>query len=591
MALRYIVVLGAKCSIGKSILENSINTFLYCPWNSAATLYAIKNNIDFRIMNNEDIDYSNYVVDMDNTQYYTTSNVAQVKKYVPLTLKYTFNEEKYTELSNSKLVLNFTNSLSIVANSVFVNGNQVSMEDIVYEDNELIVPVTGRSGTLQLSVAPVQAGRMASFARISYSKSGITMSDTVGIVCLDVPTLTINAPSLISETQFEVSGITNANEKVSLKINGELVGNVVSKKDGTFSRKIKLPVSPVHGTAYDITATLESDTSVSSSTSVTYNTGAPILTQFDMYYYGHDLKYLNLLDVQTKANPIWPSKPLKFVVHFDNADNVTEVFVTSTKNGIVSRMQAFPTQNAGEYIAEGFFDSTNSSYVPGTINILYSTKTTVEEYTADLKKEELPNAWRDSKTEIISDTDDEYKADITLSNGDEVAFEVQENVSVSELRSTLLDSEESVSQYSLRTRATEEWDIIIDFFEDLFSEYTGNVWSNVEDLATTDENQDIIAVLKDDTEQKLIYVFWDSAKEAFRTVGIQFLGTQWIYENSIGLSWGDSAAAWGFIANAANVVIHSYENAISINDAEADIRMSTSLTDEQKAYLRILKRK
>ena len=585
--LRYVMLLGSKCSVGENLLTNSSKAFLYCPWTSKATVYAIKNDVDFYVLEDEDIDYSNYVVDMDATQYYTTANVAQVEKYVPLTLNYKFADDYYSDLSNCKIKLTLTSSLSIVPNSIFLNGKQVSMEDISYEDNELIVPVSEQSGTLQLSVTPVEAGKMMSTAEITYNRSGTNGSDIVGIIWLDVPMLTINAPSLISGNEFEVSGVTSANETVSLTVNGESVGTVISKKDGTFSKTITLPMPPVHGTAYTVAAVLESDTSVSTSTTVTYNTEAPILTQFDMYYYGHDLKYLNLLDTQTKANSIWPSKPLKFVVHFDNADSVTEVFVTSTKNGIVSRMQAFPTENTGEFIAEGFFVENSSSYVPGTINVQYSTKTTVEDYASDLTKEELPDEWSNSTAVVVSDTENEYQADITLSNGDEVAFDVQENVSLDQLRSTLLstgDTPAVASTYSLSVASTEDWDIVKGFFEDLFSEYKDNVWSNVEDIATADEEQDVVAVIKDDTEQTLLYVFWDSAKDAFRTVGIKFVGTYWIHENSIGVSWGDCASAWGFIADGANVIVHGYNNAVSLNDAEADIRMSTTLTDEQKAY-------
>lgn len=188
----------------------------------------------------------------------------------------------------------------------------------------------------------------------------------------------------------------------------------MSKKDGTFTKEVSLPESPVHGKAYTVSATLKSDAAVSTSDSVTYDKGAPILTKFDLYYYGHDLKYLNLLNAEMKANSIWPSKPLKFVVHFDNYEDIANVFVTSTKNGITSRMQAYATETPGEYIAEGFFDKTNSSYVPGTINVLYDTKTTVENYTKEITKDDLPDAWKNSTVDVISDDNSDYRANITI---------------------------------------------------------------------------------------------------------------------------------------------------------------------------------
>lgn len=137
---------------------------------------------------------------------------------------------------------------------------------------------------------------------------------------------------------------------------------------------------------------------------------------------------------------------------------------------------------------------------------------------------------------------------------------------------------------SPQTASSDDWEAVLSFFNDLKDEYKDNVMSNAENLTTSDEEQDIAIVVKDDTANKLIYVFWDSAKDAFRTASIKFLGTNWVYENSIDVSWGDSAAAWGFIANSANVVIHTYDNIISLEDAEADIKMSSTLSEDQKAY-------
>ena len=106
--------------------------------------------------------------------------------------------------------------------------------------------------------------------------------------------------------------------------------------------------------------------------------------------------------------------------------------------------------------------------------------------------------------------------------------------------------------------------------------------SNAEELHKTDQEQDVAIVIKDDAKDRLIYVFWDSAKEAFYTAGIKFLGTNWIYENSIGVSWADSAVAWGFIANGANVIIHTYNDFVNLEAVEADIK-SSNLSSEQKA--------
>ena len=183
--------------------------------------------------------------------------------------------------------------------------------------------------------------------------------------------LKLNVPSQTSHASFDVTGVTAASEVVILSINGIQVGTATAKKDGTFSTRISVPATPISGTSYTVTGRLRGDTSVVSSETVIYQVDAPTLTQFDMYYYAHDLQKLDLLntDGTRQTNSIYPNHPVKFVVKFDNYDRIGKVFVTSTKSGITNKMQAYSTSTPGEFIAEGYFDGTNTSYVPGTINV------------------------------------------------------------------------------------------------------------------------------------------------------------------------------------------------------------------------------
>ena len=590
--LRYVMILSPSCSIGTKAFNNSPKMFLYCNWVSDATLYAIKNNVPFQMLSGEDVDYSSYIVDMEQSSFYTSSNVAQVEEFVPMTLRYVIDESAFAQASNLKLYLTFTDSLSISANSITLDGEPLPLDDTNFEDNQLILPITKAEGLLQFSTTPIASGMMAAYAQVSYTMDNQKHTDTIGIIHLDVPLLAITVPNLTGEHSFDLTGVTAPSEKVVLQIDGAPVGECTAKKDGTFSTTVSLPSTTTHGTTHTVSAYLQSDPTIATSTTIVYSEDAPILTKFDLYYYGHDLKYLNVLSAATtqKANSIWPAKPLKFVVHFDNAESVANVFVVSTKNGVSSRMQAFPTGNEGEYVAEGFFENTSSSYVPGKLNVHYTTKSTLADYNKAYTDEELPVAWRDSTTEVLTDTNELYEASITLSNDDQVEYTRQDNVTLSQLQSALLYSPETalsskiMPARSLAMRSGgEEWEAVVGFFKDLVETYGDNVISNAEELSTAEES-DAVAVIKDDTSGTLLYVFWDSAKDAFRTEGIKFLGTNWIYENSIGVSWADSAAAWGFIANSANVVIHTYDNMISIDDASADIRSSTTLSAEQKEY-------
>ena len=101
---------------------------------------------------------------------------------------------------------------------------------------------------------------------------------------------------------------------------------------------------------------------------------------------------------------------IKFVVKFDNYDSVGKVYIASTRSGITNKMQANPTSIPGEFVAEGFFEDAETSYIPGTINVLYSTKGAVEDYTSDLTSDQIPDGWKNATTEVITNTSTEYKA-------------------------------------------------------------------------------------------------------------------------------------------------------------------------------------
>lgn len=250
-------------------------------------------------------------------------------------------------------------------------------------------------------------------------------------------------------------------------------------------------------------------------------------------------------------------------------------------------MEAVAVGTNGDYVAEGYFEDPDSGYVPGTINVYYTTKTEVDDYTSDISKEDLPDEWKNSDVNVIDKTDDHYLANITLADGEEYSYEINQNISLSTLQYELLGIE-PIQTFSRRTllasaSADEDWTAVLSFFKDLKKKYEKNVISNVEDIAT-DEERDLSAAIFDDTKNTITYVFWDSAKDALRSASIKFLGSYWVYENSIGVSWADSAKAWGFMSGMANVVVHTYNDMISIEDAEADIMSSTTLTAAEKEY-------
>lgn len=65
------------------------------------------------------------------------------------------------------------------------------------------------------------------------------------------------------------------------------------------------------------------------------------------------------------------AKPV-FTVTFDNAERLSHVYVTSTKDGETKYLEAKP-QNDG-YVTDGYFDPADEAYIPGTVSVEYTKK-------------------------------------------------------------------------------------------------------------------------------------------------------------------------------------------------------------------------
>ena len=574
---------GINCTFGNGVYNNSPNLTVYCKPNSDAALYAIENDVPFLLIAADPMDYSDFVIDMDQTEFYTSASIAVVNNYVPLTLSYYIKNNQYSAISNPKIVISLSNGLELIEKSVMVNSSPVNY---TYENGKLTIPISVSKGTIHLSVTPVTTGTMAAYAQFNYTSSS-NKTERIGIVYLDIPLLTLFAPSQVIESSFEVSGITKPNEVIDIVFGETVLRSLTSKKDGTYTTSITLPTDLIAGKGYEIKAVLRSDNTVSATQTVIYRSDKPVLTQFDMYYYSHSLQKIDLLNAAGSrvSTEIYPGKPFKFVVRFDNSDSVDTVYITSTKNGITNKMTACPTSNVGEFIAEGYFDGTNEkTYVPGNINVHYTVHFTAEDFEVDLPYDELPIEWQNAVIEDTS-TSEVKSGRITLENGAIVEYEVREGLTPYEAREMFLPSDDSPILRSRSASASEEDEalqFIINFFKDLGKKYKENVTSNVEDLAK--EGQNGVAVIHDDLGERFRYVFWDPVKNTVETVGIKYVGTYFLQENSPGLSWSESGQAWGYIWAMGKTVVHTFNDVESVNETRANIRSSTTLSEEEKAY-------
>ena len=234
-----------------------------------------------------------------------------------------------------------------------------------------------------------------------------------------------------------VEGIAPPSSNVDIYVGDELVGSAASVKSGNYSAEISIP-SPVNYNKYTITARSQKDSGqVEASAEVAYQDAVPTLSSLYMYYTDHYKTHKYELSNQP-VKPIIvynPSCGLKFEAYFDNVENVDKVYIVSTRNNQKKYMDASWDETKGCFVAEGQFEGTNSSYVPGEITVEYTKKRKEVPISSTIDTDTMlgymDDAVKDCVTNVTENTDTSYKASISVAEeltgllGDEINMAVE----------------------------------------------------------------------------------------------------------------------------------------------------------------------
>lgn len=141
---------------------------------------------------------------------------------------------------------------------------------------------------------------------------------------------------------------------------------------------------------------------------------------------------IDLLGEQPRVPMSAGSKPV-FTVTFDNTELLNQVFVTSTKDNETKYLEAM--LQGGKYVTDGYFDSNDTNYIPGTISVTYSKKAVkVDESDSigvDTLKTQL-TAQGVSSRNVKTETDGTITAEIVLNDTLSAMSDVYFDAAVSE---------------------------------------------------------------------------------------------------------------------------------------------------------------
>ena len=294
--------------------------------------------------------------------------------FIPMKLEYELKNAD--NLKNKKIEVIIPKTCNYVEGSLMVNKKAPSGIQSI-RDRLLTFNVDEPKGTVSFMLDPKSYGTMDSAARLVYTEGGTTKSDLIGVYHEKRMPLTCFADANINSASFKVQGFAPPQAEVTLSVEGGNTITATASKAGYYKGTLELS-EPTNGKKYRVTAQAQSGTeTVTSETTVKYDTSEPQLEEFLLDYYGHGTDTYNLLDEVEMRKPIIfnPKSTYRFRVKVSNADQISALEVVSTRNNVRKSMEAHYDASTGYFVAEGWFDENNPGYVPGGLTVEYQKKT------------------------------------------------------------------------------------------------------------------------------------------------------------------------------------------------------------------------
>lgn len=581
--LDYVTIPAMKCSIAYDAFSNC-KAVIRCKENSDAMLYAFQYGMDFELIAFDEGDLERLALDMDNSALYATGDTAIVTDYVPMTLKYKLNDD--VSPTDMTLTVSFTANTYLNERGGAVTLDGRTVENYTYaktsSGDTLTVPVTEREGVLRFSVMPYETGTIAAYGSFICKLNGTDSQDVIGLVYLTVPVLTLDLPQFTSEKTFTANGMTAGGAQLVFKVGDTEVGSAAAKKDGTYSARLTLPGTPEDGKTYTVTASLKDDETVTTSAVITYNEAAPRATRFDMYYLSTPSKYVDLLAVDGSRYTFSfaPGSPFKFVIQFENYDKLGDVIVTSTRSGVTSKIKAEPTETPGEYIAEGYFTSPGELYLPGTIELKYTTVVELEDVKTNLTRDDLNDYWKNSTFAEESDEEGNLSGKIVFEDGDFLEISVKD-YTAEELYAEYFGTSSPQFQRRIDNGSVASVngvgaDIFSEILSDFVQEYGSSVITNGVD----------VAVLHNEQNRSFDYIYIDPIADTIGKTCVKYGSAAGIVKG-VGAApkyLSDAATGTGVILGEIEAGIHCGQNIVNIHKARDSINNSNMSAAQKEQY-------
>ena len=383
-----------------------------------------------------DIEQLRYL-DSSKCSFDTNVNAISSGGLITVRGSYEFKDYRKNEVNVDHLEIEIPDGCNYISDSLRIDGKRVAN---VSEENKLVrVPIDKKKGVFTYNIKPIEYGTISTSTKINFTASGEYRKEQIGAADVEIPYVTLSAPSATSEKNITVSGLAVPNTTVGIYDGDHRIGTAVSSKSGKWNKNVTL-----YGTSEDSVHNIQAKIYIGTAkeqksevVSVAYSPKAISIERFIMYY--NNSSKVDLTDIAYKAKPVIsfnPAYPFTFSVRLSNNEDVDYVYIVSTKNGTQKSMKASYDANSGNWIATGYFDD-NHSYVPGVLSVEFKGKKNnyVVQFNQESEEtlEELPDKIKNGSYNITENTYDKqtdtgsYGGEVTLADEDKT--EIEFNVS------------------------------------------------------------------------------------------------------------------------------------------------------------------
>ncbi len=376
---------------------------------------------------------------LDSAKCSYTANTTEITSggLLSMRLEYAFKELRKSEVSNVRLQISIPTGCTYVANSLTVDGTLSSK--VTESSNSISIPLSDTKGVVRFQVKPIEYGTLSTTATISFTGSKRTMTESVGKINITVPYITLTCNTSTATKKMTVSGLTMPKTKVAIYDGTVRIGTATSNASGKWKAEVELHQA-TEGSTHRLTAKIKGGTEdemVSAPVLVQYSPEAVVVKEFLMYYNGgNKMDLTNSAYTAKKVVSFNPAYPFTFTVKLSNNESVDRVYIVSTKGTETKSMKAYWDADTGLWVASGYFDNSNHSYVPGVLTVQFNEKQTsykvnMEATVEDFQKDPLPDTITDGSCKIDKNSYDEnsqtgeISGTYTLADDDHTQIEFQ----------------------------------------------------------------------------------------------------------------------------------------------------------------------